>query len=90
MFFSFSQRVFDELYRITFGFRLSVKAFSGFRQDGGNSLATDRRSVRRKKSAKYFRFCWQIVFSAAARGSTAVLELLRLPRQITRPYRPVA
>ena len=43
-----------------------------------------------KKSAKYFRFCWQIVFSAAARGSTAVLELFRLPRQITRPYRPVA
>ena len=43
-----------------------------------------------RKSTKYFRFSWQIPCPAAVRGSGTVLELVRLPRQITRPYRPVA
>ena len=44
----------------------------------------------KRKSTKYFRFSWQILFPAVVRGSTIVLDLFRLPRQITRPYRPVA
>ena len=44
----------------------------------------------KRKSTKYFRFSRQIPYPAAVRGSTTVLELFGLPRQITRPYRPVA
>src|ERR1700722_8319437 len=54
MFFSFSQRIFNELCRHTFGFRLSVEAFCGFPLHGGNSLARDRRSVWRKKIDQRF------------------------------------
>src|ERR1700736_973015 len=54
MFFSFSQRVFNELCRHTFGFRLSVEAFSGFRLHGGNSHGRDRRSVWKRKIDQIF------------------------------------
>jgi hypothetical protein len=45
---------------------------------------------RERKSASYFRFGRKIPFPMSIKGSSAILELFRLPRQITRPYRPVA
>ena len=66
------------------------KPFAVSRCTAGIRLLVTEGVFGERKSTKDFRFSWQIPCPAAVRGSGTVLELVRLPRQITRPYRPVA
>jgi hypothetical protein len=67
-----------------------LKPFSVSGRRAGIRIFETEGAFGKRKSSKYFRFFWQILFPAVVRTSTTVLELFRLPRQITRPYRPVA
>ena len=69
-------------------YRLKCFPFSG-RTAGIRFLVTGG-VFKESKSGKYFCSCRQTPFPAAVRGSSTILDLFRLPRQNTRPYRPVA